>query len=848
MTNEPSKPGTSTPPPVPTGMGVSAGGGSKPATTVTSGTLIMGTYEIEKLINSGGMGEVYRGRNIHNGEPVAIKIVLPSLAHDPKIVALFQKESTTLSRLNHDAIVRYHVFTVDPTIGRPCMVMEFVSGTAMSDRIEQGPMPADDVRMMLRRVASGLDKAHRAGVVHRDLSPDNVILEDGNVEHAKLIDFGIAKSTAMGAGTLLQGQFAGKFNWVAPEQLGAFGGHVDGRSDIYSLALVTAAASKGEVLPMGASIVDAVGKRSSVPDLTGVDASLVPLLSWMLQPDPSLRPGSMAQVMAAVDNPDLIPQAAPPEAKAVDPNRTVIGGALPPFDLTAAAPVAVTKTEPPVAPKSLPPLAVTAPPVAGWETPTEQSRTSPPPGATVIASVPPRAPQPMSEEEPEDFSPFGAPGAAVKPQAVAAAMAPVPVQKGRGGMVAALVILVAGAGGAGAYFGGVFDQKPAVVADETPLVADPAADEAKAAEAAEDAAAKAAAEKASADAAAKVAAERAAADAAAKAAEEKAAADAAKAAEESAAQESQLTEAEVAAKAEADARLAEEAAAQATAEEAAKVAAAKTEADNKAAEEAAAKAAEVAAAQKAADDAAVKAAEEAAAAKAAADAKAAEEATAKAAGSDDPVAKQRAFLATFAPAACSHISLADPKPEGFVLHGFAADTKPLEDMAAAWQAETGVAPDVQVHLINNEQCALLDFINRHPAEGEVQPIAITMDPNLGEVVKSGGVVKGSLAGLGAGALTLLNVSGTGGISNLNKFISTTDDGTIGFSIVLKLAEGAPPAPQLFMVIESEEKLQKLLAAVEPGVSAKALMPFIDLALKRDPAPIKLGLAFIRLEN
>jgi hypothetical protein len=415
-------------------------------------------------------------------------------------------------------------------------------------------------------------------------------------------------------------------------------------------------------------------------------------------------------------------------------------------------------------------------------------------------------------------------------------------------MVAALVILVAGAGGAGAYFGGVFDQKPAVVADETPLVADPAADEAKAAEAAEDAAAKAAAEKASADAAAKVAAERAAADAAAKAAEEKAAADAAKAAEESAAQESQLTEAEVAAKAEADARLAEEAAAQATAEEAAKVAAAKTEADNKAAEEAAAKAAEVAAAQKAADDAAVKAAEEVAAAKAAADAKAAEEATAKAAGSDDPVAKQRAFLATFAPAACSHISLADPKPEGFVLHGFASDTKPLEDMAAAWQAETGVAPDVQVHLINNEQCALLDFINRHPAEGEVQPIAITMDPNLGEVVKSGGVVKGSLAGLGAGALTLLNVSGTGGISNLNKFISTTDDGTIGFSIVLKLAEGAPPAPQLFMVIESEEKLQKLLAAVEPGVSAKALMPFIDLALKRDPAPIKLGLAFIRLEN
>ena len=267
------------------------------ATTVSSGTLIMGTYEIERLINSGGMGEVYRGRNIHNGEPVAIKIVLPSLAHDPKIVALFQKESTVLSRLSHEAIVRYHVFTVDPTIGRPCMVMEFVSGTAMSDRIDQGPMPVADVKVMLRRVASGLDKAHRAGVVHRDLSPDNVILEDGQVDHAKLIDFGIAKSSTMGSGTLLGGQFAGKFNWVSPEQLGAFGGVVDGRSDIYSLGLITAAASKGEVLPMGASIVDAVGKRGSVPDLAGVDAALVPLLTWMLQPDPALRPDSMAVVM-----------------------------------------------------------------------------------------------------------------------------------------------------------------------------------------------------------------------------------------------------------------------------------------------------------------------------------------------------------------------------------------------------------------------------------------------------------------------------------------------------------------------------------------------------------------------
>ncbi|MDO8982472.1 serine/threonine-protein kinase [Cypionkella sp.] len=310
MAQTPTDPGTATPRAL------------KRATTVSGGTRIIGTYEIDKLISAGGMGEVYRGHNIHNGEPVAIKIVLPSLAHDPKIVALFQKESTTLSRLSHEAIVRYHVFTNDPVIGRPCLVMEFVAGTPVSERIETGPMPLDEVKVMLRRVASGLEKAHRAGVVHRDMSPDNIILEEGLVEHAKLIDFGIAKSSALGAGTLLQGQFAGKFNWVAPEQLGAFGGHVDGRSDIYSLALVAAAASKGAVLPMGDSIVDAVGKRAVVPDLTGVDARLVPLLGWMLSPDPAARPETMAQVIAALDNPALIPMLP-------DPNKTQIGGSLP---------------------------------------------------------------------------------------------------------------------------------------------------------------------------------------------------------------------------------------------------------------------------------------------------------------------------------------------------------------------------------------------------------------------------------------------------------------------------------------------------------------------------------------
>ena len=767
----------------------------------------MGTYEIETLINSGGMGEVYRGRNIHNGELVAIKIVLPSLAHDPKIVALFQKESTTLSRLSHEAIVRYHVFTNDPTIGRPCMVMEFVSGTALSDRIEQGPMPLEDVQVMLRRVASGLDKAHRAGVVHRDLSPDNVILEENSVEHAKLIDFGIAKSTNIGAGTLLQGQFAGKFNWVSPEQLGAHGGVVDGRSDIYSLALLVAAASKGQVLPMGSSIVDAVGKRSSVPDLSGVDPHLVPLLRWMLQPDPALRIESMAKVIAALDNPALIPADAPAGPAAVDPNRTVIGGVLPITGSGAAT--------------SAPPLpAGSLPPVSGAATPA-------PAGATVISSQPPGQQMRMGtqpDQEPEDFSPFGS---VSTPSAPAVAVQPAPAaSKGKGGLVAILVLLVLG-GGAGAYFGGVFDPKPLVQIDPNAT-----AEEVAAAEAAAEAAATAAAEKA------------AQLEEDAKLVEIKAAE--AAAAQASAEEAAKLAEAEAkAAEAAAALKAAEEAAAKLTEAEAAEKAA------QKAAEDAAAaQAAEDAAAQKAAEVEAAKLAAEAAEAQKAAEAEAARQAAQQAADEEaarlaaDPVARQQAFLAGYLPPACVHVQLTEALAEGFRLDAYAIETKPLEDMVAGFTTATEVAPDVALHLINDAQCPVLDFANRYLTKAK--PVAIRF-PDAGELIKSGGTVSGVVEGLEGRPFTLFLVSEAGGATNLKPWVALASDGTASFSFTVSLAAGAPPAPQLLLAIATDTALAEL-DAVPNGVTAKSLMPFVALKLSGAALNPGIGLSFFRLEN
>ncbi|MHA6643564.1 serine/threonine-protein kinase [Mesorhizobium sp. A623] len=254
------------------------------------GTQLSGIYELDERIACGGMGEVYRGHNIQTGDHVAIKIVLPEFARDQTILSLFRKEASILNHLSHDAVVRYHVFTIDPGIGRPYLAMEFVDGESLFDMMRRGPMAPDEVRRLCHRVASGLSFVHKAGAVHRDLSPDNIILPGGSVERAKIIDFGIARSNNIGGETLIGGRFAGKYNYVSPEQLGLYGGEVSEKSDIYSLGLVLAAVLRGKPLDMNGSQFEIVEKRRSVPDLSGIDDEFLPLLDAMLQPDPQQRP------------------------------------------------------------------------------------------------------------------------------------------------------------------------------------------------------------------------------------------------------------------------------------------------------------------------------------------------------------------------------------------------------------------------------------------------------------------------------------------------------------------------------------------------------------------------------
>ena len=464
---------------------------------VPIGTLINNNYKIEQLISAGGMGEVFRGTNVFSGDSVAIKIVLQSLAHDPKVAALFKREAKVLCQLADQAIVRYYNFVHDAALDRFCLIMEFIDGLPLSDHVRgSGPLPLVEAKRLLKRLALGLERAHKMEVVHRDLSPDNVMLKGGTIDDAVLIDFGIAKSTEMSEATLF-GQMAGKFKYVSPEQLGHFGGHIGPRTDIYGLALLMAAAVRGEPIDMGSSVVEAVNARREIPDLTGIYPELQPLFAHMLEPDPAMRPENMGQVIHFIDRPQDLP-ARYGAAPAAD-DRTVFMGQqaqMPP-------PLPQASYPPGFAPPPYPPQQQTGYPAqqpTGY--PVQQQTGYPqsiPPGQVSGIGMPNGASQ-VPYNNPLLGGGQSIPGisqppgrvitASGSPGVVRADPAPVPSKSGGGGMVMALLLLaLLGAGGVFAwqqgYFAGAGDDVvagddplpgPTPPADETPDPTPPAPD------------------------------------------------------------------------------------------------------------------------------------------------------------------------------------------------------------------------------------------------------------------------------------------------------------------------------------------------------------------------------------
>ena len=281
------------------------------------GATLNDNYEVTRYIAQGGMGEIYEGRQIRGNVKVAIKVILPQFAADPEFYKLLEREADLLATLGHDAIVKFRGLSHDPRSQLDYLTLEYVQGPSLEDQMDVGAIDPQSCRSLLRRLASGLDAAHDKGVYHRDLSPDNVLLRDGKIERATIIDFGIAKDADASKKTVIGAGFGGKLGFAAPEAFGLFGREIGPWTDIYSLALVVAAAARGKAIDMGtATPIDAIQARQTVPSLEGIEPWLAAVLARMLVPDPASRLRSMAEVIAAVDS--LPPIGTPFDASAAD--------------------------------------------------------------------------------------------------------------------------------------------------------------------------------------------------------------------------------------------------------------------------------------------------------------------------------------------------------------------------------------------------------------------------------------------------------------------------------------------------------------------------------------------------
>lgn len=265
------------------------------------GTILNNNYRIIKQLGEGGMGAVYLACNTFIEEDcVAIKVIRSEQARDELIQAMFAKEVRALLRINNPRIVGYRTFANDPELGIDFIVTEFVDGTSLEDVIGKRSLSARELITMLIETCIGLRAAHMAGVIHRDLAPDNILLEGGDISRPKIIDFGIVKDTLSG-GTIVGTGFAGKPNFVAPEQLGEPEYPIGPWTDIYSLALVILGLAKGIEIEMGHTPGAAIRKRHEPIDLSYVDAALRPLLADMLALHPEQRLRSAEDVMTRAE-------------------------------------------------------------------------------------------------------------------------------------------------------------------------------------------------------------------------------------------------------------------------------------------------------------------------------------------------------------------------------------------------------------------------------------------------------------------------------------------------------------------------------------------------------------------
>jgi eukaryotic-like serine/threonine-protein kinase len=244
-----------------------------------------GPYRIVDSLGRGGMASVYRAHDTALDRQVALKVLPAEFLHDPAFAERFRQEARVAAKLEHPHIVPVHAFGIEQEW--PWMAMRLVSGGSLAQRVKRGPLPPREVAALLRDVAAALDYAHARGIVHRDVKPANVLLDDAG--RAYLADFGIARMLEGSSVATATGLIQGTPSYMAPEQ--AMGARVDRRADVYALGVMAFECLTGRVPYTGTTPVAILMKHVQEPVPEPTEDEVAPPLAAVLRRCLAKAPG-----------------------------------------------------------------------------------------------------------------------------------------------------------------------------------------------------------------------------------------------------------------------------------------------------------------------------------------------------------------------------------------------------------------------------------------------------------------------------------------------------------------------------------------------------------------------------
>ncbi len=264
----------------------------------------IGPYRLDARLGRGGMGEVYRGYDARLDRPVALKRVHPGVGDPETALRRFQREARAAARLRHPSIVQVHDWV--EADGEAWLVMELVEGVSLRELLRSGPLSAGRVLGLARDLLEGLAAAHDAGLVHRDLKAENVMVTAGSMagrgraERARILDFGLAKQAAGEEESRLsvEGKIVGTLSALAPEQV--TGGELDGRTDLFALGSLLYEALSGVQPFVGRNAGETLNRicAHQPPNLRELRPELSPSLAALRRPPAAERPAAAAGVGA----------------------------------------------------------------------------------------------------------------------------------------------------------------------------------------------------------------------------------------------------------------------------------------------------------------------------------------------------------------------------------------------------------------------------------------------------------------------------------------------------------------------------------------------------------------------